>query len=54
MRANKRRKRNFITRKYKMTVSSTKTKAMTMWGNHTQRVKIVINDNIIEQITDFK
>ena len=25
-----------------------------MWGNHTQRVKIVINDNIIEQITDFK
>jgi len=27
---------------------------MTMWGNHTQRVKIVINDNIIEQVTDFK
>ena len=25
-----------------------------MWGNHTQRVKIVINDNIIEQVTDFK
>jgi len=25
-----------------------------MWGNHIQRVKIVINDNIIEQITDFK
>jgi len=27
---------------------------MAMWGNHIQRVKIVINDNIIEQITDFK
>jgi len=27
---------------------------MTMWGNHIQRVKIVINDNIIEQVTDSK
>ena len=42
-----------IARKYKMTISSTKTKTMTMWGNHIQRVKIVIN-NIIEQVTDFK
>ena len=25
-----------------------------MWGNHIQRVKIVINDNIIEQVTNFK
>ena len=25
-----------------------------MWGNHIQRVEIVINDNIIEQVTDFK
>ena len=25
-----------------------------MWENHIQRVKIVINDNIIEQVTDFK
>ena len=25
-----------------------------MWGNHIQRVKVVINDNIIEQVTDFK
>jgi len=25
-----------------------------MWGNHIQRVQIVINDNIIEQVTDFK
>ena len=36
------------------TISSTKTKSMAMWGNHIQRVKIVINDNIIEQVTDFK
>ena len=27
---------------------------MAMWVNHIQRVKIVINDNIIEQVTDFK
>ena len=27
---------------------------MAMWGNNIQRVKIVINDNIIEQVTDFK
>jgi hypothetical protein len=25
-----------------------------MWGNHIQRVKGVLNNNIIEQITDFK
>ena len=25
-----------------------------MWGNHIQRVNIVINDNIIEQVTEFK
>jgi len=43
-----------IARKYKMTVSRTKTKSMAMWGNHIQRVKIVINDNIIEQVPDFK
>ena len=27
---------------------------MAMWGNHIQTVKIVINDNIIEQVTRFK
>jgi len=37
-----------------MTISSTKTKSMAMWGNHTQRVNIVIDDNIIEYVTDFK
>ena len=31
-----------------------KTKSMAVWGNHIQRVKIVINDNIVEQVTDFK
>ena len=45
---------NLIARKYKMTISSTKTKSMAMWRNHIQRVKIVINVNIIEQVTDFK
>jgi len=39
---------------FQMTISSTKTKSMALWGNHIQRVKIVINDNIIEQVTDFK
>jgi len=39
---------NLIARKYKMTISSTKTKSMATWGNHIQRVKIEINDNIIE------
>ena len=43
-----------IARKYKMTISSTKAKSMAMWGNHIQRVKIVINDNNIEQVTEFK
>jgi len=37
-----------------MTISSTKTKSMATWGSHIQRVKIVINDNFIEQVTDFK
>ena len=25
-----------------------------MWRNHIQGVKIVVNDNIIEKVTDFK
>ena len=45
---------NLIARQYKMTISSTRTKSMAMWWNHIQRVKVVINDNIIEQVTDFK
>ena len=27
---------------------------MAMWGNHIQRIKNMINDNNIEQVTDFK
>ena len=34
---------NLIARKYKMTISSTKTKSMAMWRNHIQRVNIVIS-----------
>ena len=45
---------NLIAGKYKMTISSTKTKAMAMCGNYIQRVRIVINNNIIEQVIDFK
>jgi hypothetical protein len=45
---------NLIARKYKMTISSTKAKSMAMWGNRIQRVEIVIDDNITEQVTDFK
>jgi hypothetical protein len=37
-----------------MTISSTKTKSIEMCGNHIQRAKIVINDNPIEEVTDFK
>jgi len=45
---------NLIARQYKMTISITKPKSMAMWGNRIQRVKIVINGNIIEHVTDFK
>jgi len=45
---------NLIARKFKMTISSTKTKSMALCGNNTQRVKIVIDDKIIEQVTEFK
>ena len=45
---------NLIARKHKMTISSTKTKAMAMWRNYIHRVKTVINDSIIEQATAFK
>ena len=44
---------NLRARKYKMTISSTIPKPMAMWGNHLQREQIVINNNIIEQVTDY-
>jgi hypothetical protein len=37
-----------------MTISNTKTKSMAMCGNNIQRVKLVIDDKIIEQVTEFK
>jgi DNA-binding sugar fermentation-stimulating protein len=44
---------NLIARKYEMTISSTKTKSMAICVNSTQRVKIVININSIEQVTNL-
>jgi hypothetical protein len=38
---------NLVARKYKMNISSTKTKSMAMCGKRIQRVKIVLNDNTI-------
>jgi len=43
-----------VSRKYKMAISSTKTKSVAMWGKHIQRLKIVIKINIFEYVTDFK
>jgi hypothetical protein len=45
---------NLIARKYNMIIFSTKTKSNAMYGNQIQRVKVVINDKIIEQVTEFK
>jgi hypothetical protein len=47
-------RQNLTARKYKMNISSTKTKPMAVCGNHIQRVKIVINDNPTKQVSDFK
>jgi hypothetical protein len=43
-----------IARKYNMIISSTKTKSMAMCGTKIGRVKVVISDKIIEQVTEFK
>jgi hypothetical protein len=45
---------NRIARKYKIKKSNSKTKSMARCGNHVQRVKIVINNNPIEQVSEFK
>jgi hypothetical protein len=45
---------NLIPRKYKMNIPNSKTKSMAMCGNHIQGVKIVINGNPIEQVSEFK
>ena len=39
---------------YNINILRPKTKSMVMYGNHIKRVQTVINDNIIEQVTDFK
>lgn len=36
---------NLIARKWKINISSTKTKSKAVCGNHIQRVKVFINDN---------
>jgi len=45
--------RRFVSIEEIQTISSAKTKSMAMCGNYIQRVKIVINNNIIEQVTDL-
>jgi phosphopantetheine adenylyltransferase len=45
---------NLIAKKYNMIISSTKAKSMAMCGNQIQRVKIVINNKITEEVTKFK
>jgi hypothetical protein len=37
-----------------MNISSNKIKSIAMCGNHKQRVKFVINDNPIEQVSEFR
>jgi hypothetical protein len=36
-----------------MKISTSKTKSMGLCGKYTQRVKIVIDDKIIEQVSNF-
>jgi len=40
---------NLTARKYKMTISGTKTKAMATWGNHIQWVKIMITTILLNR-----
>jgi sorting nexin-29 len=44
---------NEIARKYSMKTSTTKTQSMAVCGKNMQRAKIVIDDTIIVQVTDF-
>jgi beta-xylosidase len=43
---------NKIGKKYDMKISTSKTKSMVLCGKYTQRVKIVIDDIIIEQVAN--
>jgi hypothetical protein len=44
---------NKFVRKYNMNMSTTKTKSMAICGKNIQRAKIVIDDTIIAEVTDF-
>jgi hypothetical protein len=44
---------NKIARKYNMKISTTKTKPIRICGKNIERAKIVIDDTIIEQVTDI-
>jgi hypothetical protein len=44
---------NKIGKKYDMKISTSKTKSMGQCGKYTQRVKIVIDDKIIEHVSNF-
>jgi hypothetical protein len=45
---------HFIAGKYKLILTHIKTKSMAVCGNHIQRVKIVINNNAIEEVSECK
>jgi predicted SPOUT superfamily RNA methylase MTH1 len=45
---------SLIARNSKIVISNTKTKSVAMCGNYIQRVKIVTNDNLIEEVRDIK
>jgi hypothetical protein len=45
--------RNKIAQKHNMKISATKTKSMAKCGKKLLKVKIVINDTITEQVTNF-
>jgi hypothetical protein len=45
---------NLITRKYKMNISSTKTKSMTIHGNHRPRSNKFLSDNPVGHVSVFK
>jgi len=44
---------NNIAKKYKLKISTSKTKSMGMCGNEIRRLKIMIEGKIIEKVTEF-
>jgi hypothetical protein len=45
---------NQVLQSYDVKISTDKTKAMAMEGRQIRRVKIIINDKVIEQVNSFK